>query len=68
MNPLRKTGKTILNALAFANVSTLRELRTQLRQIDAPAEPTCTAAPREATPRTSDTPGAPTLPHIQGAL
>ncbi len=66
MNTLRKTAKTILNALAFANVSTLRELRAQLRQIDAPAEPTCMPAPRKGTPRTSDAP--PALHPMRGAL
>lgn len=68
MSTLRNTGKTILNALAFANVSTLRELRARLRQIDAPTEPPCTAAPREDMPRTSGTPGAPALHPMRGAL
>jgi len=39
MNETNTTAKKLFNALAFANVSTLGEFRTLLRQIDEPAAP-----------------------------
>ncbi|HEX7971769.1 MAG TPA: hypothetical protein VF501_06070 [Thiobacillus sp.] len=69
MNASSKTGKTILNALAFANVNTLGEFRALLRQIDEPTEPARQSASHDATPPAPDgSAAAPTLRHIHGAL
>ena len=69
MSTSRKTGKTILNALAFANVNTLGEFRAVLRQIDEPAETAHPSASHDATPPASDSSAAaPALRHIHGAL
>lgn len=67
MNSLNPTLKSLLDALAFANVDNLGEFRAMLERSQRPA-PADTAA-TDATPATRGNPAlAPALGHIQGAL
>jgi hypothetical protein len=69
MNAITKTGKTLLNALAFANVDNLSEFRALLNQVGAPASldhaPTQQGAMSSSS---SHSPVAPVIQPIQGAL
>jgi hypothetical protein len=69
MNAITKTGKTLLNALAFANVDNLSEFRTLLNQVDAPANPDHSPTQQGATSASSSrSTVAPVIQPIQGAL
>ena len=65
MKAMIQTAKTLLGAMAFANVSNLGEFRTLLRQVDRPADEldvsNCDAS-RSAAPH------AAVLHNAQGAL
>jgi hypothetical protein len=65
MKAATQTIKTLLDAMAFANVSNLNEFRTMLREVDRPAEPARAPNSDDALP-----PGSrvAVLPRIQGAL
>jgi hypothetical protein len=39
MHAIFRTGKTLLDAMAFANVSNLDEFRAMLRKVEPPVEP-----------------------------
>ncbi len=67
MSTIHEPGGRILDALAFANISTLRELRAQLGRIEPAA--TSTEAPCERTmaPRRPETVAHAATP-MQGAL
>ena len=59
----------IFNALAFANVNSLDELRTQLRQIDPTSASRQDQTQRGSVSVASDTSSvAPGIRHAQGAL
>ena len=64
MNAIFSTGKTLLNALAFANVNGIDELRSKLERIDAPATATADAAEHVAAQPSY----SPSIKHVQGAL
>lgn len=69
MSTLIKTGKSIFNALAFANVNSLNELRTQLQQLDESAGATAeTKQARTISAAARHFDAAPIVRHVQGAL
>lgn len=69
MHAINKTAKTILNALAFANVSNLDEFRALLLKIDAPTSPDHESAQHGAISSSSGSyAGTPVIGRIQGAL
>jgi hypothetical protein len=69
MNTPSKTLKSLLDALAFANVNSLGEFRAMLHQIDDTAHPTHKPVANDMTPATcSNSSFAPAVGHIQGAL
>ena len=64
MNAIISTGKSILNALAFANVNDIDALRAMLGRIEAPA-----ATLGEVTqPASGQSCYSPAIKHVQGAL
>lgn len=69
MNAMIQAGKTILNALAFANVSNLGEFRAMLRQIEQPSASGHEQAPHGMVSAVSDSPAvAHGIQHARGAL
>lgn len=69
MNSLNPTLKSLLDALAFANVDNLGEFRAMLERSQRPAHAPADTAATDATPATRGNPAlAPALGHIQGAL
>lgn len=64
-NPAMKTLKSLLDAIAFANVSNLGELRAMLSQVEENDGPVNTPNSGDALPPSSRTT---VLPTIQGAL
>ncbi|MHB1084829.1 MAG: hypothetical protein ACYCZA_08310 [Thiobacillus sp.] len=69
MNALITTGKSLINALAFANVSNIDEFRSMLNQVDAPARSSDDLAQRSVAPEAfNHSVFAPAIGHIQGAL
>ena len=69
MSTLIKTGRMILDALAFANVNNLGELRAQLHQLDKPAGSQAESKQsRTAAAASNHYDGSPIIHHVQGAL
>jgi hypothetical protein len=69
MNTPSKTLKTLIDALAFANVNSLGEFRTMLHQIDGAGQSAHQPNPQASTAATcSASHFAPAVGHIQGAL
>ena len=69
MNTSSKTLKSLIDALAFANVNNLGEFRAMLQQIDGATQPEYRPTPHAIAPATSSsTSFAPAAGHIQGAL
>jgi hypothetical protein len=69
MNTASKTLKTLIDALAFANVNSLGEFRAMLHQIDGAEQSSHQPTPHASAPATSSASHfAPAVGHIQGAL
>lgn len=69
MNTIISTGKSILNALAFANVNRIDELHMGLNQMDTAASTAGETARRDRKLSASThTAFSPSIGHIQGAL
>lgn len=69
MPTITQAAKTVFNALAFANVNNLTELRTQLHQIDKPVDsPVEPKRYKTVSAATDPFSVAPDVRHIQGAL
>jgi hypothetical protein len=66
MNTMNQTAKMLFNALSFANVSTLGELHTLLRQIDEPGVAVNVSAQPGGIAQAAVS--VPPIGHIQGAL
>jgi hypothetical protein len=64
MNTITQTGKTLLDALAFANVNRLDEFHAQLHRVDRPADPLFKQDSDDALPPSPRV----VLSNIQGAL
>ena len=69
MNTSSKALKSLIDALAFANVNSLGEFRAMLHQIDVDTQSEHRPAPHAIAPATcSSTSITPAVSHIQGAL
>jgi hypothetical protein len=69
MNTSSKTLRSLIDALAFANVNSLGEFRTMLHQIDRPAQPAPQATPHAPAAATCSAASfVPAVGHVQGAL
>lgn len=69
MNTLVTTGKSLLNALSFANVNNIDEFRSMLNQVEAPASsPAILTQRRDAFEESSHSAFTPAIGHAQGAL
>lgn len=68
MNAIIATGRKLVNALAFANVNSLNELRRTLNQIDVPADsPGVPSQHNVIFPESSRSTFMPAMGHIQEA-
>jgi hypothetical protein len=69
MNTIISAGKSILNALAFANVNRIDELHMELNQIDATVSASGDPSQHRTNLSSSNHTGfTPSTGHIQGAL
>jgi methyl-accepting chemotaxis protein len=69
MKAIITTGKSLLNALAFANVNRIDELHAQLDQMNATVDSSANLAQHGMDLSASGhTAFAPSIGHIQGAL
>jgi hypothetical protein len=69
MNTLVTTGKSLLNALAFANVNNIDEFRSMLNQIDTLASSLAIPTQRRnVLEESSHSNFTPAIGHAQGAL
>jgi hypothetical protein len=67
MKAMINTGKSIMNALAFANVNRIDELQAQLDHMTADASGNLAQSDRDP-PSTTQSAFAPSIGHVQGAL
>jgi hypothetical protein len=69
MNAIITTGKSLLNAMAFANVNRIDELQAQLDQMNATADASADLAQQGMDLSASGHSAfAPSTGHVQGAL